>query len=384
MRKFFIVFLILFQQSGFSQKHTIPFEKNDWIYVEASINDSSEKFKFVFDTGAGISVIDKSVAKKLNIQSKGSNKINNVSYSIANNQNLNFNGLSLDALLIILDLDHLKERSGRIIDGIIGNDIISKFITHIDFETKNLKLYEKIKNIPELSTYSKNRIRFYTSKPVIPVEFTLKNGDNIEGNFLFDTGASASTLVIASPFAKKHKLVKNIGKTYAVISSGLAERTSKNFIGYTRNIKFNGNTFSDIPIRLSQSKYGTLSSKSLAGILGMEVIDRFQIILDYNNNAIYLKPNSSINRDFKHNYIGISMRKKGEQIFVEDVIKKSPAFIAGILKGDEILSIDEYDKKYLPEIKSIFQQEGKPITLKVKREDGSIKTFEILLERFIN
>ncbi len=47
----------------------------------------------------------------------------------------------------------------------------------------------------------------------------------------------------------------------------------------------------EMPVQLSESKQGVTSYEGYLGLLGNEVISRFNVILDYKNTTLYLKPN---------------------------------------------------------------------------------------------
>lgn len=388
MKRFlFFTVIILYNLVCFSQDFEIPFEEDGWVYIQVSVNDSNEKLSFVFDTGASSSVIDKGTAQKLGIKSNHKQTVTgasgNETYNIALKQKLNFGKFTLKNLpLVIVDLKHLKERSGRPIDGIVGYDMISKFITQLDFNSQRLKLYSSIKSVPQLETYSKLKIRSIRPIPKVSLGFTLKNGIALKGDFLFDSGAN-STLILTSPFVNKHNLRQEVGDTYYKKSSGLTSTVSEDLIGNLKSVVFNNSMFTDVPITLSNSKNGVLSRKNIAGILGAEIINRFQIVLDYDNNTMYLKPNKSIDRPFKYNYSGFTYIKKDNRFIVEDVIENSPVAKLGIVKGDELLSINDYDGKDMRIVKDMFQLKGETLALKVKKENGTVKDYKLKLERIL-
>ena len=267
-----------------AQDYSIPFEEDRLVFIEVRVNDDTTPLSFVFDTGASAAVLNKHHAERLGIQTTfqqstgGASGVANL--DIATEQTLHFGELELPVRhMALVDLTHLEERSGRKIDGIVGYDIIRRHITQLDFDNKQINLYSSSDEVTDIDAYSEIPISLNTSIPRVPLEFTLKNGTVIKGEFLFDSGAN-SNLIINTPFVRKHRLEDNIGDTYKRKHSGLnSSRYSS--VGYIRSASFNDIEFEDIPISLSNTKSGVLSRKGFAGLLGAGIINRFQVVLDY-------------------------------------------------------------------------------------------------------
>ena len=62
-------------------------------------------------------------------------------------------------------------------------------------------------------------------------------------------------------------------------------------------------------ISISHDKNGVSSYENYLGILGGEVISRFNIILDYSTSTLYLKPNNTFNNSFEFPMSGLELIK---------------------------------------------------------------------------
>lgn len=84
----------------------------------------------------------------------------------------------------------------------------------------------------------------------------------------------------------------------------------------------------------------------------------------------------------KYTCIGIITQKIENEFFVKAVLDSSPAYNAGILKGDKIISVDE--KPYMP-VSAFKGKAGSNVSIKIQRtkEKSSFKTFVIKPEEFI-
>lgn len=126
------------------------FDKVGLIISEFEID--GEKHKFLIDTGAQNSVIDKKIAKNINEKIKSQfcgidgeyvdNEVADVIFKINNKECKELvNVANLKKLI-----NNIKHESGVEIAGIIGCDFLSKFNFTIDFKNKKLSFNEEKKN----------------------------------------------------------------------------------------------------------------------------------------------------------------------------------------------------------------------------------------------
>ena len=137
--------------------------------------------------------------------------------------------------------------------------------------------------------YVKLPLLFKGSLPFI--ETTLFNGNKVvNGYFEFDTGSNGS-LWINKEFANDNGLYGTMKKLRESKSRGFDGVEIKNQTVLLPKLNFGRYALIDVPIDLEQpSENETLKG----GILGMDILKRFNVILDFQNDYIYLKPNSFI------------------------------------------------------------------------------------------
>jgi len=298
-----------------AQVAEIPFEFNGkhlFIKVKTGQRDS---LRFIFDTGStGISIdstaaknagLDLSSKKAVNVNGSGGAK----GYMMALHQNLQLNSVELkDVNLVLVNFSSLSASVGSRLDGIIGYDILKKYVTQLDFEHKKILLYDRI---PSADTTGYTGIPFEFSKniliPRFPISITLANGESFKGKVMFDTG-NAFTLIVSTPFAKYHNFNSKLGETSFAGGIG-ANAVTKDQLATINAMSFNGFQFGKMGIRLTVNEAAEARDGYL-GILGIEVIKRFNVILDYANKKIYLKPNAAYNSEFK--------LEKAQQNFTND------------------------------------------------------------------
>ncbi|WP_405208173.1 aspartyl protease family protein [Aquimarina sp. LLG6339-5] len=387
MNRILLVLFILVFFNIKAQVTTIPFEEDGLVFIKVRVNEQEEYLDFVFDTGASIGVLDNTVADRLNIKSNYSQNAQGANgsqtYNIATNQTVKIGTVVFDnSNLVLVDLQKLSQRSGRKIHGIIGYDVLRKYPTRFDFQKKTITLYNEGDLISGLDLYTKIPMKFDgTPIPQIDLTFTLNDGNTFTGNFLFDSGANMSVL-FNTPYALKNDLKNRSGKTIKGKARGLNKSTTYTK-GTIEKLGFSDFEFTDLPIDISEGHEGVSGSPSYAGILGAQIINRFDMVLDYEKKLFYFKPNEKFNTPFEFPTSGIGIEKVEGKILVSYVVQSSEAYEKGIREGDELLKIDGYGGKELNFWKEHLKHDQKKVEIEVKNTSGKVHRVVILLKRLI-
>ena len=118
------------------------------------------------------------------------------------------------------------------------------------------------------------------------------------------------------------------------------------------------------------------------------MLDRFNVIIDYNNQKLYLKPNKKFKKAFEYDKSGLMVIATGKDLHtlvINKVIPNSPASEVGIQKGDIIKKINWIPSGYLTMkdlIRILQKKEGKRIKITIKRNGKRMK-FEFRLKELI-
>ncbi|MBO9660796.1 MAG: aspartyl protease family protein [Chitinophagaceae bacterium] len=389
MRKQFSILLLAI--CCFSQQLTfaaikVPFRfKNGLIIADFNLNGKN-KIPFVFDTGASTTVIDSTAAQALKMKAEGRQTSigasGPVSLPVIYGQQIE---LSKDETVnltqcVVVNLQSLRERNGEDFFGIIGYDILKNYYTFIDYDRKELVFDTKL---PDVSAgYSKIPFTFGNSItiPQINLGIALKSGKKLEGSAFFDSGA-ALTLLVNSPFKKDNLTADVIGKTITSKSRDLSKETLLEEAAI-ESVQLGEFKFSSLPISLSSDHQGVSSYKGYLGILGNKIISRFNVVLDYREKNIYLKPNQLHNAAFDFPMSGLRFKKINGKIFVGSVTEGSPAAVKGFKEEQAIYSVDGYKGSDLDKINKLLQQEGKTIVITIS-SNGEHRDVELKLQRLL-
>ena len=253
---------------------TIPFTlKNSRIYFKGQVN-GKKNLTFQFDLGAGGSFVNYQSVAKAGINFDGKTLVTNTHGTneepTSSQNNISIAGLRWENVKVIQVKNMDKDE-----DIIIGNSLFADQIIELDYDKKILIVRHQLPNV--LKGYSKHEVRFEQHRPSIQATIHL-NGKAYMDWFLFDTGR-AGTMMIGKSFVDKFGLWNDFK---SILSWGDKKIVviPKTTIGQL--------SFTDIVTNAQDPK----SNSSRPTLLGNELLNHFNVILDNPNGIIYLKPNS--------------------------------------------------------------------------------------------
>lgn len=257
-----------------SASDTIPFDlgDNDKIYVKGRLN-GSETLNFQFDLGCGGSIIKKDSSAKAAMRFDGTANLTN---SDGNNvvRSSSANRLEIGSLrweeLPFLEAQNMTHRE----DGLLGNTLFQDKVIEVNYDRSELVIHDRLPSID--ATYSKHAIILDGVVPYIHGSLTV-GGQKREGWFMFDTGAYTSILRTnqASAWSKLY------GELQKMVSIG--DETS-----LAPGINIGDYQFADFNYSITNGE----RDDGQLGLLGNDLLKRFNVILDNQNGFIYLQPNS--------------------------------------------------------------------------------------------
>src|SRR5690606_39238877 len=98
--------------------------------------------------------------------------------------------------------------------------------------------------------------------------------------------------------------------------------------------------FRQVPNMVFDDEFNVTSYPYLGGLIGNQILKRFNLIINYQSREIHLKPNTLYREPFEYAYSGMELYYVAGAITVGSIVKGSPADACGLREGDIVIAID--------------------------------------------
>ena len=357
------------QQSKLLTKFSFTQLSGGIIILKATLDDIKDSLNFVLDTGSGgISLDSTTVAEFGIVHQKSDKTIRGIAgmktVDFAYKHTLHLGGLNVGNLdFHINDYELLTSVYGVKIDGIIGYSFLRRFIVNIDYDVQKIEVYS-----PGVTKYPKGGylMRPNFSSLVYPTAMVADERE-IVNRFIFDTGAGLC-LLLSEDFITDSAILKKKRKRYPTQTEGLGGKKTMD-ITVIKQMQIGPYKFKKVPIYIFADEYNVTSYPLLGGLIGNEILRRFNVVLNYPEQSIYLKPNTHYADLFDYSYTGLGIYQIDGVITVVDIIPESPGEKAGFKAGDIILSIDNKFSDNIQTFKTSLQNASGKIKIMVLRDN---------------
>ena len=373
----------------------VPFTyRNGFIIVEVKVGKTFP-LNFILDTGAEYSILsEKAIADLLGLRYSKTYKIVGSDLgkeleAFLTKTEIDLGPLSSaseDILVLAENIFDFESFTGESIYGIIGAYSFRNYILQIDYRREKLIFYQKSDFTPNSKKFKEIPVEIYKNKPFLLASYMTSLGQHETIKLLVDTGANIPIL-LQRDSVEMAKISGNL--IPGIIASGLGGDL-KGFVGRTNYLSLDEFGFAGVitNYQVIEDFDKAIYMNDRNGIIGNPLLSRFDIILDYINEKMYLSPNRTYKKKFKFDLSGIqvitSSKSKGN-FTVYDVFPGTPAAEAGIIPGDEIISINGLSAKLFRMeflINKLQRRVGKRIRLKYLRMNKKGKA-EFRLREFL-
>jgi hypothetical protein len=355
------------------------------VWLKASV-DGGPAENFLFDTGASVTVMDSSWAAQHGLKTQGHMQASGAGASggasFATLRSLRVasaagDGIELkDVKVAVLDVNpSFEPLFWRSLAGVIGYDVISRFVVTVDYDDSTLVLHD-----PGTWHYAgaEKPLQMVMNGTVPAIRGTFDGND--EGLFRLDVGSS-STVDVHAPFAKAKGLKGRMGRTQPVDGVGFGGAFSSD-VGRLRSMSLGPYEWDDPIVVVSNATEGAFASEEFAGNIGNRVLERFQVTLDYQRREVILEPGKRYSDRDRLTRCGALLARRQGAVTVASVLPNSPADHAGLRQGDQVLALDgrEIGAWDLPEVSALLDDGdvGRKVPVRVRRGDGE-KSLKIKL-----
>lgn len=346
------------------------------VLLKATLNDIPDSLNFILDTGSGGISLDSAKCSQFNIPLIPSGKTirglgGERKVDFAMNNQLNLPGLTVDSLNFhINNYDLLTSVYGIPIDGIVGYSVLSRYSLFINYDSLYIDFYR-----PGEFRYPKGG---FFLRPIINnlpvVHARIEDRHDILTRYYFDTGAGLC-LLLTEAFVKDSNIISPRRKPVHTQGEGLGGKIEMR-LTVVRNFKVGPYKFRNIPTFIFDDTYNVTSYPSLGGLIGNDLLRRFNVYLNYARREFYLIPNNHFNDRFDYSYTGLGIYFINGKVVVTDVVKGSPAEKAGFRPGDIIYGVGNSLNADILTYKSLLQDTHSRIPVIVMR-DGEVHALRI-------
>lgn len=177
-----------------------------------------------------------------------------------------------------------SEHSGRGTDGKFGVDLFANKVLELDYEKKIFVVHSRL---PKLERgFVEYKLLFQNHMMFLEGALDLGEDEELELQMLIHSGYSG-TLLLDDVFVSKHK----VGEKLAVISEGELKDSFGNVLKTKKatlpKLAVGGTEFLEMPVGFFEGSIG----RQKMSVMGGDLLRRFDVVLDFQNAVIYLRPN---------------------------------------------------------------------------------------------
>ena len=310
---------------------------NNHIFVDAFVNGQGP-FAFFVDTG-GHTILTPSTLTALGLTSVGAASSSGAGEQSTTNGYARVREIAIGAMRLrdqtafTLEIAS-KETEGFLVGGMIGFEVLRRFVVRIDYGALTMTLIDPARFDPR-EAGTPIPFRFYDHNPQVEGRF----GD-VPGRFHIDTG-SRSEVDLTTPFVTRARLREAYPRGVLAVSGWGVGGPVKSYVVRGRSLTL-GSVTVDTPVAgLSTSRAGSFSDPNYDGNVGTGLLKRFTVTFDYARQLMYLEPRVPPPADagtFDQSGLWINLAAEGFAIV--DVAAGSAGEHAGLAVGDVIAAID--------------------------------------------
>lgn len=269
----------------------LPFvlDKNR-IVIKVKVNDSERELRILFDTGADGMGMKKAVADEIGLKVARQQQTNVVGggyeINMSSGNQLKFGSIAISNQNIAIFPSFMAD-----LDGLLGANLLRKFITEIDFDRSVIKLFSfGTFQYPESGTLIP--LDYTIGIPSITANLELNNGKKIESKLHFDTGAGYP-VILYGPAVKQQELLKDFKVLYKGVNNSMGHR-SPIVQGIFNYLKLGDKQINNFLGTVQEFRDGDEKwSRDGDGSLGIEIIKQFNCIINIPAGEYYLIPNKN-------------------------------------------------------------------------------------------
>lgn len=365
-----------------AKKAEVPFEyENGFIVIQVVFNNIFP-LKFILDTGAEHTILTKrEITDLLQVDYQrrfvimGSDLKTELGAYLVRGIVLTMGNMYMsNRSMLVLEDDYFSfdEFAGLDVHGIIGADLLRRFVVQIDYRKKTVTFHDPSKFSVPNGKFTELEVELHRNKPYIYTHTDLPRDTSAQLKYLMDTGASVALMMYTITDTLLQLPEQFIRSNIGMGLGGFIE----GFVGRTPSIDLGATTMREV-VTNYQDFLPTMDSayfNKRNGLIGNQILSRFTVIVDYIRGKVYVEPTSKASKRFRYDRSGLALVASGpnlEDVTVFAVTPETPASEAGMQKGDIIKRINGVPTAFTGlqgVINRLKKRPGKRMKLTVERD----------------
>lgn len=335
--------------------NAIPIVYTNYIFVTGSVDGAP--CNILLDTGADNLYLDSIFYAKngLSYPKTHFEKITGIGNSyqkilvIDDSVNFTFSNYKFQTSDVVVLM--LKPTGGDYIDGLLGTSFFLQNALKIDYINQYIENLASIDSV-DLSGFASIPMLIDGHYPMIQADIKINDSLTLNSNFIVDIGSPATT--ISSSAVAAFKLDKNITRkvSYYTKYAGIGgDSGGYDFISDTVTVA--GFNLKNVTISYSTDTAGILYEEGFGGILGGNILERFDLIFDFKDSLLYFRPNRTFNEPFIYDRMGFTFNDRCATLggwIVASLTHGSEAEKAGLMIDDIIKKVNGKPVEQIPYI----------------------------------
>ncbi len=354
----------------------LPFQyRGGSVWVRAALN-GGPLADFILDTGCTMSAVDREHARAVGLSTEGNMaaegvggvgeghwaQVRSLRISAPNGDGVEVPDLKVGVLELTDDMQVLDWDDAA---GLIGYDVLSRFVVEIDFDHEVVTLYDPAK----FRYAGAGQPVPFTLHACIPtVEVTLNA--TCHGRFIVDVG-NATPMAVNSDQVDACRLFGGTRKEVQHWVGGIGGAFPET-VCRLDSVRVGPFTWREPVAGLTLHHLGGAGSKDIQGNLGTSVLERFKCTFDYARSTLWLEPGRRYALRDHFSRSGLYVTRWSGRVWIAGVVRHSPGADAGLKVRDVLKAVNGRPiARWTPEeLQGLFEEGpvGETVKLTVERE----------------